>query len=473
MNYLSFLRKILVPEEPIAGLEITDSHLRLVLLGLDKKTGLIESREYHEQSIEPGIIVSGVLKDSDKFDLALAEFKRTLQLPADYVVASIPCDRIYTKTLSFPKSIESAKLNEAIKLSVEFQFPYKLDDVYCSWKISDGQNPQKVFVAQARKTIIDPYIESIRKVFNLVALEFHATSISRLAAWGKGKAVLLKITGQTSANFFIVKDKVIDFSRTLNYSLPEKKLKQAPEKITYFYESAFNEKISEFIDLSVNSIPIDEKIKFPEASSGRWLAALGAAKRGIVLRREDDFVSLSPISAQKAYKYHKAVSFSSIMTKIIVGLAIFFTISYLGTWILMVALQQQSSGKNDDVNNLPSLSGDLTSVEEKIQKANALISVTAGILKTSPQWSLLITELQRSIIDGVTINSLNLPTAEGIITFTGAAIDRPTLNRFRDKLKSSAVLINVNLPLTNLEQREDIPFSISFQLKDPQFIYSQ
>jgi Tfp pilus assembly protein PilN len=114
---------------------------------------------------------------------------------------------------------------------------------------------------------------------------------------------------------------------------------------------------------------------------------------------------------------------------------------------------------------------DLTAVEQKIQNANELISTTAGILKTSPRWSILLDELQASVIDGITINSLSLPAAEDTITLTGLARDRATLNQYRDKLKSSPMLQDVKLPLTNLEQREGIPFTMSFMLKNPNSIY--
>jgi len=49
--------------------------------------------------------------------------------------------------------------------------------------------------------------------------------------------------------------------------------------------------------------------------------------------------------------------------------------------------------------------------------------------------------------------------------------DRDTLNLFRDKLKTSAILTNINLPLTNLDQKSDIPFTISFDLKNPSLLY--
>jgi Tfp pilus assembly protein PilN len=304
----------------------------------------------------------------------------------------------------------------------------------------------------------------------LIALEFQATSFSRITSFENNKTVLIKTISQSSTSFFIVKNSTTLFLKTLSNNLPEKKITEEPEKIINFYESGTGEKISALVDLAGEPILIKEKIEFPELNKNPWLAAIGAALRGISPRQEDTFISLSPISPQKAYKYHKAVSFTSILTKLVIGLSIFFAASFLGTWVMMITLQQQEAGKTDDINNLPSMP-DLTAVEQKIQTANTLISNTAGILKNSPQWSILIGELKGKIIDGITINSLNMPSAESAITITGMAQNRQILNNFRDKLKSSEMLTNIKLPLTNLEQREGIPFTISFQLKNPQSIY--
>jgi Tfp pilus assembly PilM family ATPase/Tfp pilus assembly protein PilN len=471
MDSLSFFKKILVPEEPIAGLEITDSHLRLALLSLDKKTGLLNTRQYIEQPLEPGIIAGGKVTNPEGLCSALSYFKKNLKISVDYVIASIPSSGIYAKTITFPKNIEGEKLNEAIKLAVEFQFPYKINDVYCAWEIDSSVNPQKIFVAEAPKNVIDPYLECIRKVFNLVALEFHAASFSRVAALEKNKTFLLRISNLNSTNVFIIKNKAINFSRTLEYSnFPENNLPKELEKIINYYESSAKENVSAIISIPEESVPLDEKIKFHELNNGRWLVALGAALRGITPRREDNFISLSPISAQKAYNYHKAISFTSIMTGLAVGLAIFFIIAFLGTWILMISLQEASLNKTDAFNNLPSTI-DLTAVETRIQNANSLTSITADILKNSPHWSILISELQNLIIPGITIESLSLPSAEGVFSFSGAAANRLTLNQFRDKLRSSVMLKNINLPLTNLDQEENIPFTISFELKNPASLY--
>ncbi|MDD4901648.1 MAG: pilus assembly protein PilM [Patescibacteria group bacterium] len=470
MRILSFFKKILVPEEPIAGLEISDSCLRLVLLSLNKKTGLIAAREYSEHPLAAGIIINGEIKNPADLCQALLEFKKELRIPVDYAVASIPADKIYVKVLSFPKNIEGPKLEEAIKLAVNFQLPLKPDDAYCSWEIFPGNGSREVFIAEAPKKIIDPYLECLRQTFHLIALEFPAESFTRAAAEEKDQAILLKIANQSSHNFFIIKNNVIRFSRTLGPDFPEKKLKKEAEKISNFYESAANEKISRIINLSEDMPAIDRKIDFPELNTGAWLVALGAAVRGIIPRAEDDFVSLSPISAQKAYKYHKAVNFSSIITKLIVGLAIFFIASFLGVWLLMVTLQQQTAEKTDDLSSLPSVP-DLAKVEQKVQTANTLIADTAKIMSNSPQWSIVIAELQRLVTGGIIVSGLSLPSAEGTITLSGIAENRTTLNQLRDKSKSSSLLAEINLPLTNLEQREDIPFSISFKLKDPQTVY--
>jgi Tfp pilus assembly protein PilN len=470
MRTLSFLKNILVPEEPIAGLEISNSKLRLVLLGLNKQKGTIGTREYAEYPLADGIIVNGTVKDPGNLVLAFRELKRKLKIPVDYVIASIPPDNIYTKILSFPKNIEEKKLDEAVRLAVNFQLPLKPADSYCSWEILAGEVSQEVFVAEAPKKIIDPYLACLYKVFHPIALEFPAESFARIAAGEKGQSILLKIADQGSNNFFVVKDNSVRFCRTLGADYPEKKLKKEPAKIGCFYELVAGEKISQVIDLNEGTAAIDKKINFPEMENGAWLIALGAAVRGTIPRAQDNFVSLSPISAQKSYKYRKAVTFASIVSKLAIGLAVFFIAAFAGVWLLMVSLQQQAAGKIDNLSNLPSLP-DLTAVEQKIQAANTLIDGTAQIISNSPQWSLVIAELQKNIISGVTIVGLGLPSADGTLTINGVAENRNMLNQFRDKLRSSPMFKNINLPLTNLEQRQDIPFAISFQLKNPSAIY--
>ena len=471
MKIWTILRKFWTRQEPIAGLEITDNFIRLVLLNVNKENDSTAIKEYAEQPLAPGIIINGIIKDAAKLSLALLKLKKSLKMPADYIIASIPSDTIYTKILSFPKSIEGLKLVEAIKLAIDFQLPRQASEVYCSWEIFSGQNLWKVFAAEAPKKIIDPYIDCIRKVFNLVALEFHAVSFSRVASFEKNKPVLLKITNQSSNSFFVIKDNVVYFSRTLEQDFPPKKLKKELEKIINFYESSSGEKISKIIDLEKDVVPIDKKINFPELKNNQArLIALGAATRGTILRSQDNFISLLPISTQKAYKYQKAVSFTSLISKLIIGLAIFFAGAFLGVWLLMTALQQRTAEQADYLKNSP-ISPELTGVEQKIQTANALISTTAEIIKTTPQWSLLIAELQKSIISGVTVNGLNLPAADEVMNITGIASNRVVLNQFRDKLKSSLILDEIKLPLTNLDKKEDIPFTISFRIKNPESIY--
>jgi hypothetical protein len=470
MGILSFFKKILVPEEPIAGLEISDSRLRLVLLGLNKQDKSVITREYTEFPLPSGVINNGELKKPDKLFSALLELKKKLKIQVDYVVASIPADKIYTKLLSFPKNIEGQKLEEAIKLAIDFQLPLKPGESYYSWEIFSDDGSQEVFIAEARKKIVDPYLECLHKSFHLVALEFPAESFARAAAGEKDESMLLKITNQTSQNFFIIKNSVIRFSRSISQDILDKKSKKDQEKISAFYESSSGEKISRLLNLGQEAWGIKKEINFTAPNDGKWLIALGAARRGLIPRYEDDFISLSPISAQKAYKYHKAISFTSIITKSIVGLSIFFTAAFIGTWILMIALQQQASQKTDDLSNLPAMP-DLTSVEQKIQQANALISATAETLKSSPRWSGFIGELQKLIIPGIKINSLNLPSPKEAITISGMAENRATLNKFRDTLKASDLLYDVKLPLTNLEQKKDIPFTISFLLKNPESMY--
>ena len=57
------------------------------------------------------------------------------------------------------------------------------------------------------------------------------------------------------------------------------------------------------------------------------------------------------------------------------------------------------------------------------------------------------------------------------MTITGVSKDRETLNLFKKSLQESPYITGVELPINNLEQKENIPFSISFHLKDPSMLY--
>ena len=93
------------------------------------------------------------------------------------------------------------------------------------------------------------------------------------------------------------------------------------------------------------------------------------------------------------------------------------------------------------------------------------------ILSTTPHWSILLEDINSRVISGILITNFSAVSIAEHMSMTGTAKDRNTLNLFKKSLQDSIYLTEVELPIKNLEQKVDIPFSISFRLNDPSMLY--
>jgi Tfp pilus assembly protein PilN len=203
-----------------------------------------------------------------------------------------------------------------------------------------------------------------------------------------------------------------------------------------------------------------------------WLLSLGAALRGLTPRNQDGSISLMPVSTKQAYEYQRAISFASFLSKLSIAVALFFVVCYASAWGFLVSVQQKTIDRIDNLSELP-VSDTAAADEERAQKLNGLISTSAAIIKTTPAWSKVIDELAQKTDTGIIVTGLSLPAPEGTMTVTGVAANRVVLNDFKKRLEESTLFANIKLPLTNLEQKEKIPFSVSLNLKDPASLYPQ
>ena len=121
--------------------------------------------------------------------------------------------------------------------------------------------------------------------------------------------------------------------------------------------------------------------------------------------------------------------------------------------------------------SVTSTSPEILAKEAWVNKVNALTATGQAILAQTPLWSAVIDEIDARIIDGISIATFIAPSITGNMSFTGTAKNRVTLNQFKKSLQESPMLAGIEIPLTNLEQRENIPFTVSFRLKDPNTVF--
>ncbi|GMQ94990.1 MAG: hypothetical protein BMS9Abin13_100 [Patescibacteria group bacterium] len=468
MNLLSLFTK----DEPIGGLEISETHVRLAFLKLeDKKNFSVKIKALEEISLPAGVIQEGRVKDITKLVISLKELlAKTGALR--YIIISLPSDTIYFHTYSFPKTLGDKKLEETMQLTVGFQLPIDPDTVYLDWEKMSAEEKNEIALAAAPKEVINAYLEAMRQVnIKTVAVEFHSLSFLRVAEIPEGGRTLVQHSTTSGTTLSVAEGRSLAFMRFLPQKyVSDKRLPREISKILKFYEveKGVLPQTKEFEKLQ--AVEVFSHHSSVTRHPSKWIIALGAAARGLLPRSEDDIISLMPVGTEEAYEHQRAIAFSEFWSNLAVALVFFIVIIFVGTWLFMVSLQERSLGELESLSavSIPTESSDL---KKRAAKFNELIRKGVVLAQTLPRWQGVVLELRKEATVGIAISSLSLPSPEARMNITGIASDRETLNAYKRSLENSPLLADIDLPLTNLELGEDIPFNISFSLKNPGALY--
>lgn len=465
------LINLFIRNEAVAGLEVTDTFLRVALIGLAKKgKGKFNPkiRVLAEQPLEEGVVCGGEIKDEASFVKSLQLLIKESNINTKYLIVSISAERMYSKVFSFPKSVQGEKLEETMNLVSDFQLPLSRDAIYLDWeKISDTQQSEAFLVA-GDKVIVDAYMNS----FNLagvypVAIEFSPISLGRVFNnEDSDEATLVVSFSNNSSEISVFKRKFLYFYRNVPYEFFSKKtINHEIGRVKGFFESENNSKVTK--ETTADKLATDSLFadSLTEKEDHRWLVSLGAALRGLIPRSQDNLVSVMPVGTEEAYENRRAEVFSGFLVGITIGLCVFFSVVFLGIWIFMKDFKHKIEDKE---NNLVAISsqGEWAEIEEKAKKINQTVAVASNLIKIMPEWSVLADEVKSITSEDISVSELSLSSVNESGSIKGSAKNRASLNLFKKNLEESDFLKEVTMPLTNLEQKNDIPFTISFKLNN-------
>jgi Tfp pilus assembly protein PilN len=480
MNILNLLAK----EKRMAGVEISDSVVRIAFLRPRKKSR--EERKLDtntpsayqnelvliEEPITPNIIENGIVTDPALLSKTLKDIWARADLDTNYAVVSIPDDAIYSRVFSFPRSVEGVRLTEARRLAIGIQLPMKTTELYLDWERTPGtKTTNEILLSTIPRNVVEDYVHALEEAgIKPLALESRLASIARAINTEKGKPLLVTEKSPDGITIFILKDGVLRFSRTLpTHFFPEDKRAEEIRKIKISYESEHSETLAvyEHKDLEVSDNYKQYPMPEPRA---KWLIAVGALMRAEIPEGKDNLISLLPVGTEEAYSYQKMMTFVVLMRNVTIGVSVFFILAFLGAYLFMLSVLQNA---NRTVATLSSsaISTEVLAKEAWVLRVNALTQTAQTLIATTPLWSVVLTEVNARIIAGITISSFSAPSLTDKMSLVGIAKDRDTLNQFKKHLQDSPLFTEVEIPLTNLEQRGDIPFSASFRLKDPSALY--
>jgi hypothetical protein len=471
------LGKIFSRAETIGGLEINNDALRFSLLkkgrsGLEAEILVEEKLTGKEQSFE-----------SPEFAAKLIKFAKKNKI--EYVILSVPSDGIFVKTYAFPVSMSDEKIIDSMGLTVDLQLPKKKDEIYCDWmKISEDKINKNFLLAYILKTKADALLAATKKAgLKVVAIESRALSLSRILTQKKDEATLAVETAGSHLIFSVILNNNLIFSISAAQTKSDKDAEKEIKKIINYHEW-LDIKITEllFLDGSSGSKTKKTALKLNSGQTKsvinkapkdqKWLISLGAATRGLIPRRDDEIISLMEIGTESAYAHEKANATANFFIGLNFALAIFFAIAFFVVWSLLINIQNNYT-KQISAFNVSPASENTNSIQEQAAVFNNLMDQTSSVIKKEALWSKIVNEIKTRTVSGIIINNLSLPSAEGTLSVTGVAANREAINNLKTSFETSALLGNVVLPLDNLGKKVDIPFSMTFTIKDKTLIYNQ
>jgi Tfp pilus assembly protein PilN len=107
---------------------------------------------------------------------------------------------------------------------------------------------------------------------------------------------------------------------------------------------------------------------------------------------------------------------------------------------------------------------DMQGYEEKIKNANSQVADVEKIQKGQVYWSELLDKLNNIIFAGIEIDSLGTKNYE--VFLTGVAYNRDNLVNFKEKLTQESCFTEVDFPLANLMNKENLVFQMQFVIKE-------
>lgn len=482
MNVLSLLEK----EKHVAGIEIDESIIRVLLFRNKKPDGFLSFHESSsplssyelvtfEETIPEGLIVEGRVIDPQNLGRVLQAIFSKNKISTRYAILAIPDDKIYSRIFTFPKALDKERINEAMGLATTFQLPFDQDTIYSDWEIigTTDQTTEVLFSAIS-KEVTEGFVTAFTIAgIKPLALESHFDSIARAIATTPGTPTLYTKQSESGASIFITQDGYTRFSRTLpSRHISKNKLKEEAEKVKTAFEASY-EGAQQLPIKSLDTVTIkDEYLSFKKLSEDqvRFIVPLGAAIRGLLPDGMDNLISLLPIKTEQAYLYQKAVTFIVLLRNVTIGISIFFALSFVAMYFTMLSLSQTANRSIASLSATP-ISPEMLANEATVKRVNELTTTAKMILSETPLWSLLLEELSLRTIAGITVTSFSASSLTGEMSIAGSAADRATLNQFKKTLQESLLLKDVVLPITNLEQKENIAFSMTFKLRDPAALY--
>jgi type IV pilus assembly protein PilM len=212
----------------VTGLKIGGSQLAAARV---HNNGVPELMQVARQDLEPGVIVSGELRDPDALVSALKDFFKRHKLPRQGVRLGIANNRIGVRTFELSGIDDVKQLENAIRFRAHEALPIPIEEAVIDWQILDewqdeeGGVTRRILLVVAYRDLLDRYVEACKKAgIKLVGIDLEAFALLRAIAeplpaeaGPTSAAVVVVAVGHDRSTFAVSDGRVCAFTRVLDW----------------------------------------------------------------------------------------------------------------------------------------------------------------------------------------------------------------------------------------------------------------
>lgn len=175
--------------------------------------------------------------------------------------------------------------------------------------------------------------------------------------------------------------------------------------------------------------------------------------------------NLLPESERKFLRTEKL--FRTVVFAFILGLVGIAVISGF-FWAMRQIINIRQGAVEDELNTLQTQAKESEEgqIQQKVSELNSLATSYNNNLQNQPYWTTLWENLLAITPGGIKFDEFTGSSTDKILSIKGTALTRQDLMSFQDILEDSEFAASVEAPLSNIIEKENVPFEITVTLNE-------
>jgi hypothetical protein len=201
---------------PYAGLSISDTAVRVIQFSGNK--GDLRLLKFAEKILPDGLVVAGLITNTDEVAKILREMRKNLKLC--HIKVSLPEEKAYLFTTKIPV-VAQKEIRGAIEFKMEENVPVPVADLVFDYSVPDPNahhDHLNVVVSALPVSVIDAYIETMKAAeLSLLSLEIESQAVARaILPLHDPSACIIAHFGVGKVGLYVAYRRIVHFTSTIS-----------------------------------------------------------------------------------------------------------------------------------------------------------------------------------------------------------------------------------------------------------------